>query len=66
MIQGEGEDSFKRGVRTPVGLLLIVGGVFGILPILGFWMIPLGIALIAMDIAPIAAAFRRWLGKGGS
>ncbi|HEV8036976.1 hypothetical protein [Yoonia sp.] len=54
------------GVRAPIGLILIVGGIFGFLPILGFWMIPLGIAVIAMDIAPIAAAFRRWLGKGGS
>ena len=58
------------GFRIPVGLLLIVGGLFGILPVLGFWMIPLGVAVIAMDIAPIAApiaaAIRRWLGKGGS
>ena len=32
------------------GLLLIVGGVFGFLPVLGFWMIPLGAAIIAVDV----------------
>ncbi|RZW04394.1 MAG: hypothetical protein EX266_10565 [Rhodobacteraceae bacterium] len=44
------------GFRWPAGLLLMVAGVFGILPILGFWMIPLGIALVAMDLGDI----RRW------
>ena len=46
------------GVRTLLGLLLIAGGIFGFLPILGFWMIPLGIAVVAMDIRPIADAWR--------
>ncbi len=41
------------GVRAPLGLLLIVGGVFGFLPVLGFWMIPLGIVVLAMDVAPL-------------
>ncbi len=44
------------GVRAPFGLLLIVGGVFGFLPVLGFWMIPLGVAVLAMDIAPLFRA----------
>lgn len=43
------------GVRTFAGLLLIVGGILGFLPILGFWMIPLGLAVIALDV--------RWLRK---
>ena len=55
-------------VRVPAGLLLIVGGVFGFLPVLGFWMIPLGLILLARDIPllarPIGAALvrlhRRW------
>lgn len=37
-------------VRVPIGVLLIVGGALGFLPILGFWMIPLGLALLALDI----------------
>ena len=44
------------GGRTLVGLVLIVGGVFGFLPILGFWMIPLGIAVVLLDVSK----FRRW------
>lgn len=44
------------GGRTVVGLLLIVGGMFGFLPVLGFWMIPLGIAVILLDVSRL----RRW------
>lgn len=38
------------GLRFVLGLLLIVGGVFGFLPVLGFWMIPLGLMLCAFDV----------------
>lgn len=41
------------GLRLVLGLVLIVGGVFGFLPVLGFWMIPLGLAIAALDIRPI-------------
>ncbi len=41
------------GLRLLLGLLLIVGGVLGFLPILGFWMIPLGFAVAMLDIRPI-------------
>ena len=37
------------GVRLVVGLLLLCGGVLGFLPVLGFWMIPLGLSIMAMD-----------------
>ena len=40
----------SRWVRIPVGIVLIVAGVFGFLPILGLWMIPLGLLLIAQDV----------------
>ena len=39
-----------RWFRIPAGLLLIAGGFLGFLPILGFWMIPLGLILLAKDI----------------
>lgn len=42
--------NIPRGLRIVVGGLLIIGGTFGFLPILGFWMIPLGIMIAAMDI----------------
>lgn len=41
------------GVRLILGVLLIVGGIFGFLPVLGFWMIPLGIGVAALDIKPL-------------
>ena len=44
-------------IRLPLGLLLIVGGVFAFLPFLGLWMIPLGLLLIAVDVPPV----RRWV-----
>lgn len=40
----------RPGFRLPLGVLLVVFGLFGFLPILGFWMIPLGIALMALDV----------------
>lgn len=39
-----------RWTRIPVGILLILGGVFSILPFLGIWMLPLGLLLIAYDV----------------
>lgn len=37
-------------IRLPTGALLILGGVFSILPVLGLWMLPLGLMLIAADV----------------
>ena len=37
-------------VRIPLAILLMVGGVFSILPVLGLWMLPLGMLLIAQDV----------------
>lgn len=39
-----------KRVRIPAGLLFIVGGLLGFLPVLGFWMLPIGLALLADDI----------------
>lgn len=47
------------GLRFVVGILLIGGGILGFLPMLGFWMIPLGIAVAALDVLPVL----RWLRK---
>ncbi len=40
----------SRWVRIPLGIVLILGGIVGFLPILGFWMVPLGLMLLAHDI----------------
>ncbi|MBI1205300.1 MAG: hypothetical protein GC182_22580 [Rhodopseudomonas sp.] len=37
-------------VRIAMAVALIVGGVFSILPVLGIWMLPLGLALLALDV----------------
>ena len=41
------------GLRLVVGLLLIAGGFLGFLPVLGFWMIPLGLGVAARDVLPL-------------
>ncbi len=38
-----------KWLRMPLGASLILGGFLGFLPILGFWMIPLGALLLAED-----------------
>lgn len=58
-----GQETVPPGVRSVLGALLIVGGVFGFLPILGFWMIPLGGALIALDIPPLRRRLLSWLDR---
>ena len=49
------------GVRSVAGLLFIVGGVFGFLPILGFWMIPVGLFFIAMEVPALRKPLRTWI-----
>ncbi|WP_093117490.1 hypothetical protein [Salinihabitans flavidus] len=48
------------GVRLLVGLLLMIGGVLGFLPVVGFWMLPLGVAVAAPDVLPLWRIVRRW------
>jgi hypothetical protein len=52
-----------RWIRWPLGVALIVGGVFGFLPVLGFWMVPLGALLIGEDIPPVRRVTLRLLGR---
>ncbi len=42
-----------RWIRIPAGVLLVLFGLFGFLPVLGFWMIPLGLWLLAVDIPAV-------------
>ena len=44
------KEKVPYGIRTLLGILLMIGGVLGFLPILGFWMFPLGMAFIALDL----------------
>ena len=47
-----------RGPRIALGVALVIGGLLGALPVLGFWMLPLGLAVLSVDI-PAAARLRR-------
>lgn len=49
-------------VRIPLALLLVVGGVFSFLPILGLWMLPLGLVLIAQDVPFLQKPMAQMLG----
>jgi hypothetical protein len=49
-----------RWARIAIGILLILGGIAGFLPILGFWMIPLGLLVLSIDL-PIVRRWRRQL-----
>ncbi|MCA1413785.1 MULTISPECIES: hypothetical protein [Bradyrhizobium] len=46
----------SRWVRIPSGTLLVVGGVLSILPVLGVWMLPLGLALLAEDVPALRSS----------
>lgn len=46
-------------VRRGAGVALILGGLLGFLPVLGFWMLPLGLILLSDDIPWLRRARRR-------
>lgn len=46
----------NRGWRIALGGGLVAGGLLGFLPILGFWMIPLGLLVLSVDLIFV----RRW------
>jgi hypothetical protein len=58
-----------RLVRIPLGILLVLGGIFSFLPVLGLWMLPLGLLLLALDLVflqgPVNLAIvrgtRKWM-----
>lgn len=45
--------------RLIVGVLLVIGGILGFLPIVGFWMIPLGLIILSVDSPFIRRRRRR-------
>lgn len=52
----------SRLVRVPLAILLIIGGILSFLPVLGLWMLPLGLILIAQDLPFLQAPMARMLG----
>jgi len=52
-----------RLTRILIGVALVIGGFFAILPVLGVWMIPLGLMVIFFDVPWVKArwiVFRLW------
>lgn len=51
-----------RWLRILVGVLLCLGSLFWFLPVLGLWMLPLGIMVLAIDI-PAFQRLSKWTVK---
>ncbi|WJH39835.1 hypothetical protein N7E02_24415 [Aliirhizobium terrae] len=49
----------SRAGRIGIGSALMVGGTLGFLPILGFWMLPLGFVVLSNDIPYVRRRRRR-------
>ena len=52
--------------RIPVGIFLVIASVFSFLPVLGLWMLPLGLMLLAVDVPFLKRPTGRalvWLGQ---
>ncbi len=45
-------------LRTLLGAVMVLGGLLGFLPILGYWMVPVGMAILAIDF-PAVRRFQR-------
>ncbi|OLP58607.1 hypothetical protein BJF93_17325 [Xaviernesmea oryzae] len=48
-----------RAPRIALGTGLVFGGCLGFLPILGFWMVPVGLVVLSQDIAYVRRRRRR-------
>jgi hypothetical protein len=56
----------SRWLRMALGIALVLGGFLGFLPILGFWMIPLGLLVLSVDVPAVRRGRRRlavWWGR---
>ncbi|HEX2147662.1 MAG TPA: hypothetical protein VHG11_08430 [Pseudorhizobium sp.] len=49
----------SRAGRIAIGSVLIISGTLGFLPVLGFWMLPLGILVLSNDLHFVRRRRRR-------
>lgn len=54
-------DHVAPGVRSLLGVVLMLGGVLGFLPVLGFWMFPLGLGFVALDLPLTRQRMELWM-----
>ena len=50
-----------RGTRALLGIPLVLVSPFGFLPVLGFWMLPVGLGLIALEVPVLRRRLLHWL-----
>jgi hypothetical protein len=55
----------SRWYRIPLGILLVLGGIFSFLPVLGIWMLPLGLLLLALDLPFLQGPVNTTILRGG-
>ncbi len=56
----------SKPVRIALGVILVFLGMLGFLPIIGFWMIPLGLLVLSVDSWRVRRIRRRlevWYGR---
>ena len=46
-------------LRVLLGIGFILGGIFSFLPVLGIWMLPLGLLILSIDFPPVRRFRRR-------
>jgi hypothetical protein len=51
----------RRGGRLPLGILCVIGGLFWFLPVIGIWMLPIGLVLIAQDVPRLRGPVARFV-----
>ncbi|EHK56873.1 hypothetical protein MAXJ12_12967 [Mesorhizobium alhagi CCNWXJ12-2] len=49
----------SRRLRIAIGMLLVILGILGFLPVLGFWMVPLGVLILSYEFATVRRFRRR-------
>lgn len=53
----------SKAVRLPLGIALVAGGTVGFLPVVGFWMLPVGLVMIARDVPPLRPPLLRFFDR---
>ena len=56
----------SKPLRIMLGIVLVLSGFVGFLPVVGFWMIPLGLLVLSVDFGPVRRFNRRvrvWWGR---
>lgn len=50
----------SRVARVGIGSAFIMGGIFSFLPVLGLWMLPVGLVVLSSDFPRIRRFRRTW------